>query len=129
MTPPMDETRVERLTEVFRALSDPARLRILGLLAEGSRTGRELSEALGLTPPTISHHMTRLTEAGLVRSTPDAQRRLYSLDTAALRALASRPRDDTDLEGTRTAADDVERERAKVLRDFFAGPRLKQIPA
>lgn len=130
MTPPLDETRIEELSAVFRALSDPARLRILGLLADRGHTGRELSEALGLTPPTISHHMTRLIEAGLVQSTPDAQRRHYTLNTTALRDLA-RPASPTPAADTAQdpTTDAVERERTRVLRDFFEGPRLKQIPA
>ncbi|MGH9320135.1 MAG: metalloregulator ArsR/SmtB family transcription factor [Vicinamibacteria bacterium] len=130
MTPPLDETRIEQLTDVFRALSDPARLRILGLLADRGHSGRELSEALRLTPPTISHHMTRLTEAGLVQATPDAQRRLYTLNTTALRELA---RAASSTPAADAAADPstqpIDRERAKVLRDFFDGPRLKRIPA
>jgi DNA-binding HxlR family transcriptional regulator len=126
----MDDTRVERLTDVFRALGDPARLRILGLLADKSRTGRELSETLGLTPPTISHHMTKLTETGLVLATPDAQRRIYTLNTAAFREL-TRPTPPTDEAMSDNASSDyaLDRERSKVIRDFFDGPRLKQIPA
>ncbi len=46
MSPPLDDDHVERLAEVFRALSDPARLRILGAIAEQTRSGSELSEML-----------------------------------------------------------------------------------
>src|SRR5687768_18622561 len=81
---------VERLVAVFRALADPARLRILGAIAERPRTGKELSEALGLTPPTISHHMAKLTGVGLVRMTPDGTRHTYSLDESALREASRR---------------------------------------
>lgn len=130
MTPPLDENQIERLTDVFRALGDPARLRILGLLADKSRTGRELSETLGLTPPTISHHMTKLTESGLVKVTPDAQRRIYSLDAATFRELARpAPHRANEPLAPNMTNDQVEIERAKVVRDFFDGPRLKQIPA
>jgi len=129
----MDEpgdTRVERLTAVFRALADPARLRILGAIAERPMTGRELSDRLGLTPPTISHHMARLTAAELVVSVADSQRRYYSLDEGTLRGLGREHAAD------RVVAEDVrgdggadERLRAKILRDFFDGARLTQIPA
>lgn len=119
---------VERLVAVFRVLADPARLRILSALAERPRTGKELSEALRLTPPTISHHMARLTGVGLVRMTPEGTRHTYSLDEPALRevgrqAAGARPTTSDD------GADPEEREQAKVLRDFFDGARLKQIPA
>ena len=127
---------VDRLVAVFRVLADPTRLRILGALAERPRTGKELSEVLGLTPPTISHHMTKLTGVGLVRMTPDGTRRTYALDEPALRDVgrrvaATEPTAPPGGDAGRPddGADPEERERAKILRDFFAGPRLKQIPA
>ena len=62
----MDATRLEELSVLFKALADPARLRILGLLAERAHAGHELADRLALTPPTISHHMRRLVAARLV---------------------------------------------------------------
>ena len=124
----MDEQRIERLVELFKVLADPTRLRILGAIAERPLTGKELSERLGLTPPTISHHMARLVDSGLVRVTPDAQRRTYSLDEAALAELwrtASREAGEVETESGAGG----NRERAKGLRDFFEDGRLKQIPA
>ncbi len=128
----MDDERVDRLAGLFRVLADPTRLRILGALAERPHSGRELSERLGLTPPTVSHHMSRLLATGIVTSTPRAQSRCYALDQTALRdaATVSSPattgQDQGDTAGTPDAA---ARLRAKVLRDFFDGERLKQIPA
>ena len=130
----MDEQHIVRLAALFKALADPARLRILGSIAERPMTGRELSDRLNLTAPTISHHMARLTAAGLVRATPDAQRRSYALDETALRdfsrAFAAREAP-TSPAGTAGAAPSTaeEGERAKTLRDFFVNGRLKQIPA
>jgi biotin operon repressor len=117
---------VEQLAILFRALADPARLRILGALAERPRSGRELSEALALTPPTISHHMAKLTGAGLVRVTSEGTRHTYSLDQQVLRAAASSEIGSVPPE---LAEGDDERARAKILRDFFDGERLKTIPA
>ena len=131
----MDEQRIERLAELFKTLADLARLRILGAIAERPLSGRELSERLRLTPPTISHHMARLVEVGLVTATPEAQRRTYALNEAALRDLSRQvtaergAAPDGDAVGAVAEASVEERERAKVLRDFFDGPRLKQIPA
>jgi len=122
----MHEQTLARLVELFQALADPARLRILGAVAERPMTGRELSERLRLTPPTISHHVSRLTAAGLLHATPDGTRRSYSLAEGALREvsreLAAGP-------GSEAGARHAEPERAKVLRDFFDGERLKTIPA
>jgi len=115
----MDDARVERLAKLFAAVGEPARLRILGLLAEREATGVELSHLLGLTPPTVSHHMAKLVDAGLVRVTADAQRRRYRLDLSQFR-----PDPDGEPASAKPADDE-----AKVLRDFFDGERLTQIPA
>src|SRR5579884_1076817 len=117
---------LDRLAAIFKALSDPARLRILGAIAERPLTGKELSERLGLAPPTISHHMSKLVAARLVSVTRDGQSHRYALDQTTLHALA---RPVTQAEAVPAAGDAEERERAKVLRDFFDGIRLKQIPA
>jgi hypothetical protein len=118
----MDATRLEDLSLLFKALADPARLRILGLLAERPHAGHELANRLALTPPTVSHHMRRLVAARLVDVTPDAQSRIYSLRTDTIRELSSSPRSDQN-------AKPVTEENDGVLRAFFDGPRLRQIPA
>ena len=117
----MDATRLEDLSLLFKALADPARLRILGLLAERPLAGHELADRLDLTPPTISHHMRRLVGARLVDVVPDAQSRIYSLRTDAIREISTSVLN-------QQAAPESEEENA-VLRAFFDGPRLRQIPA
>jgi biotin operon repressor len=127
----------DRLVTVFKALGDLTRLRILGALAERPRTGVELAELLGLGAPTVSHHMARLTSAGLVTVRRQGQHRLYELDgreLAALARAAARQSAAREASGVLHAAsmattDQEARERAKVIRDFFDGDRLKQIPA
>src|SRR5215212_5106827 len=118
----MESARLEDLSLLFKALSDPARLRILGLLAERPLAGHELADRLALTPPTISHHMRRLVAARLVHVEPDAQSRIYSLRTDAIRELS----------GNVLGAHEpplANQEEDSVLRAFFDGPRLRQIPA
>lgn len=118
----MDSARLEELSLLFKALADPARLRILGLLAERPLAGHELADRLGLTPPTISHHMRRLTAARLVDVEPDAQSRIYSLRTDAIRELSGSVQPD------QASVPENEEDNA-VLRAFFDGLRLRQIPA
>src|SRR5215213_3526867 len=84
----MESAHLEDLALLFKALSDPARLRILGLLAERPLVGHQIADRLKLTPPTISHHMRRLVAARLVDVEPDAQSRIYSLRTNAIRELS-----------------------------------------
>ena len=116
----MEPDKLDRFATLFKALADPARLRILGCLAERPYAGHELATQLALTPPTISHHMRKLVDAGLVTATSEAQSRLYTLRADELRELArsSHPAPETE-----------DSEDARTLRAFFDGDRLKQIPA
>lgn len=63
---PMDDADAETLAQTLRVLSSPSRLRLLSLIAEQPRSVEELAPLLGLSQPTVSHHVTRLREAGLV---------------------------------------------------------------
>jgi hypothetical protein len=127
------ESLLERLVDVFKALGDPSRLRILGAVAERPRTGKEIGDLLSVGAPTISHHVAKLVDAGLVAVTREGQSRVYALDEKALNALtqlaATRQAAELPEHASSTTEDQEARERAKVLRDFFDGARLKQIPA
>jgi ArsR family transcriptional regulator len=66
---PLDEARAEQLARRFQALADPARLRLLSLIAaapEAEICGCDLIEPLAKSQPTISHHLKVLSDAGLV---------------------------------------------------------------
>jgi biotin operon repressor len=120
----------DRLVDVFRALGDPVRLRLLGLIAERPRTGKELADAVSVGAPTVSHHMDRLVRSGLVSVERVGQSRIYSLNQATLQAISQLARGAAGENQALPEAENAEeRERAKVLRDFFDGDRLKQIPA
>ena len=60
----------DELAQAFKLLSDPVRLRILSLVANapgGALCACELPEITGRSQPTVSHHLSLLTEAGLVK--------------------------------------------------------------
>jgi ArsR family transcriptional regulator len=66
---PLAEGDAEELARGFHALADPARLRLLSLIAaqaDGEVCACELVEPLGKSQPTVSHHLKVLYEAGLV---------------------------------------------------------------
>jgi DNA-binding transcriptional ArsR family regulator len=73
--------------EVFAALADDTRRRIVELLAGEELIAGEVAAHFGCSRPAISHHLKVLREAGLVRSRVDAQRRVYSVDPAGLDAV------------------------------------------
>ena len=67
--PGPSDARVEDLATAFRLLGDPTRLKLLGILARRDCEevcACDLSDALDLTPATISHHMKKLVEADIV---------------------------------------------------------------
>ncbi|ONI85351.1 transcriptional regulator [Actinosynnema sp. ALI-1.44] len=70
--------------EVFEALADPTRRRLLELVADGEHTAGELAAEFVVSRPAISRHLRVLREAGLVACRTEAQRRLYRLDPAPL---------------------------------------------
>ncbi len=76
---------------VFRALADPARVRIVNALATSARPVCvcELVEPLGLSQPTVSHHLKRLVEAGLLRREERGRWAFYSLDRDAVERLVA----------------------------------------
>jgi len=129
----MDSTspNVADLAHLLKVIADETRLRILGAIAERPLTGKELAVRLSLTPPTISHHMRKLTDAGVVVAESDAQRQIYSLNTELLLASHRAPLiESTNVsEDSGDSASEEEVFRAKVVRDFFDGERLKSIPA
>jgi ArsR family transcriptional regulator, arsenate/arsenite/antimonite-responsive transcriptional repressor len=66
---PLDETEAADLAAAFKVLADPARLRLLSLVAgasAGEACACELVEPLGRSQPTVSHHLSVLADAGLL---------------------------------------------------------------
>ncbi|HVL24371.1 MAG TPA: metalloregulator ArsR/SmtB family transcription factor [Thermomicrobiales bacterium] len=114
------------LARLLKVIADETRLRILGLLGEREHNGKEIGERLELTPPTISHHMRKLVEAGIVTATPDAQQQIYALNNQLLLDARAKP---IAVPAARLVATEGDADRARVLANFFEGPRLKSIPA
>jgi ArsR family transcriptional regulator len=85
---PLPRAERESLAARFKALADPARVGIVNLLStEDEVCVCTLTEALGLSQPTVSHHLRLLREAGLVTVERRGTWSWYRLDTGALDAL------------------------------------------
>lgn len=82
LTSPADRARL--LAPQLKALSDPNRLHLLLLLAEGPRSVRELTEAAGMSQTLVSHHLAPLREQGMVTITPRGRSNVYALCCEAL---------------------------------------------
>jgi ArsR family transcriptional regulator len=77
--------------ELFRALADPARVRIVNLLATSNEPvcACELYEPLGLAQPTVSHHLRKLVDAGLLDREQRGKWAYFSLKRDAVETLAA----------------------------------------
>jgi ArsR family transcriptional regulator, arsenate/arsenite/antimonite-responsive transcriptional repressor len=77
--------------ELFKALADPARVRAVNLLATSGEPVCicELTEPLGLSQPTVSHHMKKLLDAGFVEREQHGKWAYFSLKPGAVEKLAA----------------------------------------
>ncbi len=122
------EARTTLLLRYLKTLADLSRLRILGTLATQERTVEELAELLGLSAPTISHHLARLRALGLVETRAEGVTRWNRLEVAGLERLAKMLATPEMVATLIADAEGATWER-KTLRDFLDGERLKEIPA
>jgi len=78
------------ITRWLKVIAEPKRLQILDLLMQGIQCNCELSDALGMAPNLISHHMSILRQAGLLtveRDAVDSRWVYYSINRPALEEL------------------------------------------
>lgn len=82
-------SRVSAATDVFHAIADPTRRRILDRLRMGTAPVHELCAGLTISRPAVSKHLRVLREAHLVRERREGRERVYELDPAPLRDIGS----------------------------------------
>ena len=86
----LDAQAAERLAHMFKALGDPTRIRLLSLIAAaegGEACICDLTVPVGLSQPTVSHHMKLLVDAGLVTRDQRGKWAFYAVVHDALSAL------------------------------------------
>lgn len=113
---------------LFKCLADKSRLQILKSLAIEDMYVERLAERLGLSASTVSFHLKKLTEAGVVSAYKSQYYMMYSLkrevfNTSMLDIVCERS-DEADLQAQRD-----EEYRRKVIDAFFQYGKLKAIPA
>jgi len=95
----LSDDQAEATARLFKALADPARVKIVNLLATSPDPVCvcEFTGPLGLSQPTVSHHLKKLVQAGLLEREQRGTWAYYSLRRDALAALAAA----LDLQGAR----------------------------
>lgn len=126
----MDTTETNKeLLNFFKALADANRLKIVGLLAQDEFSVEQLAEMLNLKASTVSHHLSRLSEAGLVSARAEGYYNIYRLETKSLEEMAERllARDTLPEIASDVDMDAYDR---KVIQDYsLPDGRLKTLPS
>jgi len=118
----------EELVTFFKALADANRLKIVGLLAQQPYSVEQLAALLHLRPSTVSHHLSKLAEVGLVSAKAESYYNVYQLEEKTLqktRLLFSQ-------QDLAAVVEDVDLDAydRKVVEDYsLPDGRLKTIPA
>jgi len=119
----------EELVTFFKALADKNRLKIVGLLAEKPYSVEELAALVGLKPPTVSHHLAKLVEAGLVKAHSESYYNVYQLDQAMLEARTRSMFSQQELSNVASEVD-VDAYDNKVIKDYSRRDgSLKTLPS
>ncbi|OPY56580.1 MAG: DNA-binding transcriptional repressor ArsR [Methanosaeta sp. PtaU1.Bin112] len=84
ITSKIDEAEVREESEIFKAMADPCRIKILMLLREGELCVCEIMIGLDRPQSSTSHHLSILKEAGLIRERKDGRWSRYRLSEGAV---------------------------------------------
>jgi DNA-binding HxlR family transcriptional regulator len=117
------------LVAFFKVFADANRLKIVGLLAQQPYSVEELAALLELKPSTVSHHLARLAEIGLVSARTESYYSVYQLDEKALNARSRNLFSQENLSAS-VAEVDADAYDNKVVKDYLRKDgSLKTIPA
>ncbi len=122
--------QLSKIVDFHKALGDLTRVRIIALLQQGHLSGQEIASKLSLKPPTITHHMSKLREVGLIKERRDKNTIYFSLNTKILEMNAKAiftvgTGGDSNMEMSVT-----ESERSSIINNFFTKEgKLKIYPA
>jgi DNA-binding transcriptional ArsR family regulator len=83
----LDPHSIEGLTEIFRVLGDPTRVRILDALSRSELCVGDLASQLGLTESAVSHQLRLLRNTRIVRTRREGRMIIYALDDRHVLAL------------------------------------------
>lgn len=123
--------QLDKLVSFYKTIGDPTRLKIIMLLKEGPLHGLAIAGKLGLTAPTISHHLSKLKEINLVYPRREKNSLYYYLNQKVIKhhgeVLLSMTE---ERKGDKDTMEKIQKEKQKVLKNFFTNDgTLINIPA
>lgn len=124
-----EEKIADEVLKFFKSLADANRLKILGLLAQEDLSVEQLAVMLNLRPSTVSHHLSKLSEAGLVSAKAMSYYNIYQFENKTLEAMAQHLLSKENLSAIAVDVD-LDAYDRKVVSDYsLPDGQLKTIPA
>ncbi len=120
--------KLDKLLEFFKAMADESRLKIIGLVAQQPRSVDELAALLGLSGPTVSHHLSYLQRVGLVEARAQQYYSIYSLRTETLHAMVKDILSTKKLSRAVTGDVDLDAYARKVMAVYVPDGKIEHIP-
>ncbi|MBS4214492.1 DUF2087 domain-containing protein [Neobacillus rhizophilus] len=122
--------QLNKIVEFHKALGDLTRIRIIALLQQGPLHGQAIAGKLGLKPPTITHHMAKLREVGLIKERRDKNTIYFSLNTKILEMSAKAILNVGTGGGAEMEMSVTAEDRGAIIKNFFTKEgKLKTYPA
>ena len=123
----MSPETIETVVPLLKLLANESRLRLIGIVADGEQSVGSLAQRLALTEATISHHLTKLTGAGLLTMRAEGTTHYYRLNPDALAAINKSLLKPAKLmrAPASTSQDPAE---DRILASFVVDGRIKKIP-
>jgi hypothetical protein len=123
--------QLNRLVAFYKTMGDPTRVRIVTLLAKGPLNGQAIAGKLGLTAPTITHHLKKLRDIHVVYDRRDKNTIYFYLNESLIKQQAkvlTQLLEKREEELDNMVESSLERQ--KIIQNFFTKEgKLKNIPA
>lgn len=122
--------QLNRLVTFHKALADPSRIRIIALLKEGPLHGQAIANKLGLKPPTITHHIKKLRDTGIIYERRDRNTIYIHLDIKKLTYFSDAILKIGAEDEMNEEVNVTDQEKLTIVRNFIqADGKLKNIPS
>jgi len=123
----MTAQSIESALPILKLLANETRLRVIGLVAEQEHSAVSLARRLHVTEATMSHHLSKLTDAELVRRRVEGTSHFYRLNVAALQAMNKSLLEPAKLLRAPPSASSAT-PTARILRSFVEDGRIRKLP-
>ncbi|WP_345241257.1 metalloregulator ArsR/SmtB family transcription factor [Pontibacillus salipaludis] len=122
--------QLDKLVNFHKVVGDPTRIRIISLLKQGPLHGQAIANKLGLKPPTITHHVAKLKQIGIVYQRRDKNTIYFYLDQKKLEYSANAILQLGEVTNVRPEMSVEDKDKLSIVKNFFAPDgTLKQIPS